>query len=105
MDTGSSYSILPFTSSAPADQPGSHRRLRSLHKVLGPPPLAAVQLEAFITMWVARFGMPAHITTNRGTSSPLARGRTGVRSRGSSTSPPQPTIPRPMAWWSGSTAS
>ena len=39
----------------------------------------ATVLEAFITMWVAHFGMPACITTDRGHSSPLAHGETGVQ--------------------------
>ena len=52
--------------------------------------------------WPTLACRPASPTTGR-PSSPLARGETGFRSRGYSTSPPQPITHRPMVWWSGFT--
>ena len=60
-------------------------------------------LEAFITTWVAHFGMPAASSPTGRHSSPLACGETGVRSRESSTSPPLPTTHKLKVWRSRST--
>ena len=61
-------------------------------------------LEMFITMWVAHFGVPACITTDRGTRSTSGTWGDWCQKQGSSTSPSQPTTTRQMAWWSRSTA-
>ena len=53
--------------------------------------------------WIAHFGVPAAITSDRGPSSPLLCGLLCVSCSTFSTCRPPPTIQRATAWWNGST--
>jgi hypothetical protein len=63
-------------------------------------------VDAFISTWVARFGLPCAVTTDRALSSHHHCGLARAQGWGSSTSPPkhsEHTIPRVMVWWRGCT--
>jgi hypothetical protein len=66
---------------------------------------ASMCADAFISSWVARFGVPETVTTDRGTQFTSALCSSTARAWASSTCSQQPTIRRVTAWLRACTGS
>ena len=66
---------------------------------------AQVVADSFVANWVAFFGVPATITTDQGTQFTGSMWQCMCKALGSKHVQTTATTPKPMAWWSGSTAS